>query len=223
MSAISREDQKEFWSRLAYFFGAWLGDGWYTWNPYSRNYSIGIKCMDHEIVSKCCSDVSGCITDLKVCRYTETTRRGTTLYRAIWNNQKFTGFVAMTAAAKTKMPDFVWEIDKQSKLNFLSGLMDTDGTIYKQKNSKCRNGYYYQARFSGTKGFVAQFPDLCRVLDIKLIGNRVEEHLNPKHAKRLIVTISIPSLIKSGFMFHCFRKQGRLEDAIERSRTRYNT
>jgi len=222
-SAISREDQELFWSKLAYFFGAWLGDGWYSWNPYNRVYSVGIKCMDHEIISKCFLDVSMCITDLKPHRYQETTEKGTVLDKLIWYNQKFTGFVVMATAAKTKIPDFIWEADKQTKLNFLAGLMDTDGTILKQANKDCRDGFFYRLSFSGTKGFVTQFPDLLRILRIKTIGKQVEEHINPNHARRLIVSISLPSAIQAGFKFYCRRKQDRLDDAIERSKTRYVT
>ena len=221
-SAISRKDNSEFpWSVLAYFFGAWLGDGWYSWNPYKRIYSIGIKCMDSEIVSRCRNDSLECITDLNPHMSTEMTPKGTKLYKTMWYNKTFTGFVIMTTAAKTMIPEFIWEADKQTKLTFLAGLMDTDGSILKQKNESCRDNFFYRTTFSGTKGFVWQIPDLLRMLNIKLIGNQLEEHLNPRHAKRLIISISLPSLIDSGFRFTCYRKQERLNDAIARRKTRY--
>lgn len=225
-SAISREDKDKDnfpWSGLAYFFGAWLGDGWYTYNTISRNYSIGIKCMDSEIVSKCRYDVSKCITDLNPRGYTELSPSGTKLYRMVWNSIKFTGFVIMATAAKTQLPEFIWTADKDTKLNLLSGLMDTDGSILKQKNDKCRDGFFYRVTFSGTKVFCEQIPDLLRVLKIKTTGVGVEEHRNPRHAKRLMISISLPSLVESGFAFHCKRKQLRLEDYKARANTRYNT
>lgn len=223
-SAISRKDTDEFpWSYLAYFYGAWLGDGWYSWNPYSRIYSIGIKCMDSEIVSRCRDDVMKTITDLNPRMHTEITDKGTKLYKAMWHNQKFTGFIIMTTAAKTQIPEFIWSADKATKLDFLAGLMDTDGSILKQRESKCRDGFFYRATFSGTKGFVSQIPDLLRVMNIKLIGNQIEEHLSPRHAKRTILSISLPSLIESGFNFTCRRKQERLEDAVARRKSRYSS
>lgn len=223
MSAISRKDLGDFpWEKLSYFFGAWLGDGWYSWNPFTRSYAIGIKCMDFEILSKCRTNVSSCITDLKPCCYEEITPKGTKLYRTVWYNKDFTSFVVLATAAKTQLPDYIWNSSKNAKLELLAGLLDTDGSIIKQKSSQCRDGFFYRVTLSGTKVFMTQIPDLLRMLKINLTGKYIEEHLNPRHAKRMIISISLPSLIKSGFMFYCFRKQHRLEDAISRNKSRYS-
>lgn len=220
--AISREDYEAFWCPLAYFFGAWLGDGWYSWNPYHRNYSIGIKCMDKSIVEKCFMDVTTHFDDLKDPGvYEEMTPSGTNLYKIVFYNKIFTDFIAKATAYKTEMPAFIWDAPKETKLDLLAGLMDTDGTILKQKSPKRKDGFFYRLTFSGTKGFVSQFPDLCRVIGIKLTGAFEEKHSNPKHALRTIFSISLPSALENGFRFYCERKQKRLEDAKARSATRY--
>lgn len=220
--AISREDYETFWYPLAYFFGAWLGDGWACWNPYNRSYSIGIKCMDKDITEKCFIDVTTHFKDLKDPGvYTEVTPNETVLYKVVFYNKIFTDFVQRATAFKNEMPAFIWDAPKGVQLSFLSGLMDTDGTILKQKNAKCKDGFFYRLVFSGTKGFVKQFPDLCRVIGIKLTGAQEETHSNPRHAPRMVYNISLPSALRNGFRFRAKRKQQRLDDAVSRNATRY--
>ena len=209
--AISREESEQFWFPLAYFFGAWLGDGWKTWNPYSRHYTVGIKCMDKEIVTKCFMDVTSHFNDLKDPGvYEEITPSGTKLFKIVFFSKVFTDFVSKATSYKTEMPSFLWDAPKEVRLDFLAGLMDTDGSILKQKNSKCKDGFFYRLTFSGTKGFVKQFPDLCRVIGIKLTGAQEEKHSNVNHATRMIYSISLPSALANGFKFYCERKQKRL-------------
>ena len=51
METISREDMKWF-EQLSYFFGVWLGDGHYMWQPWIHKYELGLVNMDQEILLK---------------------------------------------------------------------------------------------------------------------------------------------------------------------------
>lgn len=206
-SAISREDYDiSAIEPLSYFIGAWLGDGWITYNPMTHNYSVAIKCMDKEIITKCFIDVSNHFSDLKDGRlYTEITKNDTKLYKVVWWCKEFVELMHYAIPGKANFPEYIWRASHNARLEMLSGLMDTDGTIVQHAD-----GRNWHCTFTGTKLFVRQFPDLCRLLKIHINSRNVEKHQNPNHADRLQFTISIVDMIKAGFNFNCKRKQVRL-------------
>uniref|UniRef100_A0A6M3KRE9 Putative terminase n=1 Tax=viral metagenome TaxID=1070528 RepID=A0A6M3KRE9_9ZZZZ len=215
-SAISREDYEvSIVEPLSYFIGAWLGDGWVTYNPFTRNYSVCVKCMDREIITKCYIDVSNHFSDLREGRiYTELTKNETKLYKVVWWSKKFVELMHYTMPGKVSFPEYIWRASKDARLNMLSGLMDTDGTIVQHAD-----GRNWHCTFTGTKGFVRQFPDLCRMLGIRINSRNIEKHQNPNHIDRLQFNLSIPTMIDAGFKFHCDRKQDRLNKFIEQHST----
>ena len=207
---------------MSYFFGVWLGDGHYVWNPIKHKYEIGIVSMDQEILIKAQVELESSLEQkLKACLYEEVSPAGTKLYRLRYNSIVLTDFIIRTTAYKQTLPFYIWQADKKSKLDFLSGLMDTDGTIVVQKQEDCRAGFFYTLKFSGTKGFVKEFPDLCRTIGIKITSEKLETHENPNHADRWIFNLSLPSAVDNGFRFYCQRKQARLNDYLEKRKTRY--
>ena len=223
-SAISRKDCDKTLYPLAYFFGAWLGDGSFRYNVMTRCYQICFVSADQEIVERFIKDAMSTFYDLKVpYMATEITKSGTTIWRVAFCSKLFTEMICFLTGCKTHLPDFIWDAPKQVQLELLSGLMDTDGSIIRQSNAQCRKGYFYLLKFTGTKYFVHQFPDLCRVLGIKLTGYSVENHSNPKHAQRHLYSISLPSAVANGFKFWCKRKQERLEESIASAKTRYQS
>jgi hypothetical protein len=221
METISREDLN-WWSQLSYFFGVWLGDGHYIWNPITSSYEIGIVSMDLEILTKAEVELSSSLQQrLKPHHYEEVSPSGTKLYRLRYYSIVLTDFICRATAYKQSLPYYIWQASKESKLNLLSGLMDTDGTIVVQKEENCRAGFFYTLKFSGGKGFVREFPDLCRTIGIKITSEKLETHENPNHADRWIYNLSLPSAVDNGFKFHCRRKQARLDDYLEKRKTRY--
>jgi len=208
METISREDMKWF-EQLSYFFGVWLGDGHYMWQPWIHKYELGLVNMDQEILLKAQVELEASISKMnKTHMYQETTKNERPLYRLRWNDKQLTDFVCRTTAYKMQIPSYIWQASKKSKLDFFSGLMDTDGSI-----SMLRNGYWF-LRFSGGKGFVNQFPDLCRVIGIDITSKTLEKHSNPNHADRWLFNISIKSAVDNGFTFYCNRKRARLLEYI---------
>ena len=220
METISREDLN-WWNQLSYFFGVWLGDGHYIWNPIKPCYQIGFVTMDREILIKMQVEVESSVKGLKASMWEETSPNGTKLYRVVYCNKNFTDFVCRATAYKQSLPFYTWSTSKESRLNLLSGLMDTDGTIVVQKEPNCRAGFFYTLKFSGTKGFVREFPDLCRLVGIRVTSEKLETHENPNHADRWIFNLSLPSTVDNGFKFNCKRKQARLDDYLEKRKTRY--
>lgn len=178
--------------------------------------------MDQEILIKAQIELESSLEQkLKACLYEEVSPSGTRLYRLRYNSIVLTDFIIRTTAYKQTLPLYIWQASKKSKLDFLSGLMDTDGTIVVQKNEDCRAGFFYTLKFSGTKGFVKEFPDLCRTIGIKITSEKLETHDNPNHADRWIFNLSLPSAVDNGFRFYCKRKQARLNDYLEKRKTRY--
>ena len=210
--AISREDYDvSIVEPLSYFIGAWLGDGWVSYNPHRREYSVAIKCMDREIVDRCFIDVNSYFSDLRMSkRYTETTKNGTELYKVAWHNKEFAKLILCIMPGKTNFPEYIWRASNQARLDMLSGLMDTDGTIVQHSN-----GGYWHSTFTGTKMFVRQIPDLCRLLKIRINSSNIEKHQNPNHATRLQFNLNLVDMVKAGFRFNCIRKQRRLDRFIE--------
>ena len=211
MSAISREEEAAFWHPLAYTLGVWLGDGSHTYNTVRRDYSISFVSMDEEIIVEVNRVLSSHFNFVNPGLYDrERTKAGTPLYRMKAYSKILTELFCWNTDFKGKLPDFIWNAPKEVQLEMLAGLMDTDGTIAISGSGP----KYWVLRFSGTKGFAYQVPDLCRVIGINMVGKgHVEEHLNPAHAQRLIVSIPLRSALANGFYFKCARKAERLERA----------
>lgn len=211
METISREEHQAFWNPLAYFFGAWLGDGHYEWNPYAvhPNYRVGLCGMDEEILVKAVGSLNAQIKDVHWSWRTEELKSAKTFHRVAARNKDLVTFICMATAFKTALPEFVWDAPKIVKLEMLSGLMDTDGTIGISNRDNA-----YIMRFSGGKGFVSQVPDLFRVSGIKVISIRSDSRPGRRDCSE--ITVSVPSCIENGFRFYCKRKQYRLIDYIEK-------
>ena len=206
-SAISREDQEllDAFEPLSYWFGAFLGDG-YTWYyPFQRSnkWGVGIECMDREIIERCLDHVNTFLfstQDKKVRNYT--LKSGTEMYQVRWHSKEFAEFMIHATNSKEKMPDYIWKASTKARLEFLRGLMDTDGTI---TSSTRRDGAeLYRLIFSGKTGFVRQFPDLCRVLKINVSFQQDQRYLGYDFR------LSLPDALKAGFDFYCRRKSVKL-------------
>lgn len=220
-SAISREEPDELLEcqpileRLSYFFGAWLGDGYSWYNPLrdSNKWGVGIECMDANIVLRCKDDITTIlpmIIEGRIRHYN--TKSGTAMTQCRWNSEDMVTLVRYMTNDKEKIPDYIWRATNEARMSMLVGLMDTDGSISVQTRNRETAQLYYRLVFSGKKGFVRQFPDLCRVLGININHHQI----SPRDGTNNFF-LSLPSAIERGFMFHCARKLTRMQEYVRTS------
>jgi hypothetical protein len=213
-SEISREEPTL--EPLSYFFGAFLGDGCAYFYPFNENnrYGVMISCMDSEIVLRAYEDVHKAINDLRRGRiYNSLTKNGTLMFEVRWYSSEFTEFVINATNNKEKIPDYIWHASKKAQLDMLAGLMDADGTVVAYERGRESRRLFYRLIFTGKKGFVRQFADLCRVIGIKPVNIR-QDSRDPFCYN---FYLSIKSAVENGFKFHCVRKQEKLEAYISDS------
>lgn len=203
---------------LSYFFGAWLGDGWFHANPMTRQYNCGISTSDKEIVTRCYLRVSKFFTDLPKASFQEQNdpRANVTMYSCRWFGKDFADLLYILTNDKQKLPEYIWKVSQEYQLEMLAGLMDTDGSIMRQKNAGTRTGYAYYMNFGGTRGFVREVPALFNAVGIKVGKITVDAGRKVGYLPFTRFYIPLQSAVEHGFYFRCNRKMQRLQDYVHK-------
>ena len=102
--------------------------------------------------------------------------------------------------------------DKQDKLAFIAGLMDSEG--YVSRGVRKNGGIQYQTGFTTCDIWLNHFINLLKSLGVK-VGKAQNKLGNPKHPLKRPATehrFNSKSFIESGCYFTIERKQSRLND-----------
>ena len=184
---------------LSYFFGAMLGDGYLYRYGIGESRRTGIDCSDWDIVDRCYRDVTNYFTDLKPGRRrTYVTYTGTLMHQVKWSDRELYNLMLIAFGDyKLHIPYYIWNSSRKSKLQFLAGLMDTDGSISKRKDENS-----YCLRFGGKYPFVKEVPMLLNDLGIKIASM----YNHSQDSDILMLNLSVQSSIENGFQFYCDRK-----------------
>jgi hypothetical protein len=219
---------------LAYATGLLLGDGCLSVIPNNHamtlHKSTMMGSMDKDVMEefhRILKENFGCNSNIKENNnfYTYSTSKGIVF-----------DYFSFNTAFKTKFPDDIWNSEKSIQLDFLSGLLDSDGfaSFTHSPEGKDKKGRLVKARdqfrmgFTNTR-FIMEMTELLDRLHIKYgklwANNHQTEQIKfrkvGKQLTRYTIPINAMSFVEQGGYFKCQRKQSRLEKYLHLMKTCY--
>ena len=197
---------------VAYTIGALLGDGsvkhHMSINSEGRmveTYAVVIANMDKECVDRVCGEINRfCSTQYDVVEYKNPSN--TTMYRLALNSRDVYTFFHYFILDKMFLADEIFRSDKETKLNFLAGLFDTDGTITQY------SGYYRVGYAARLKTLVEDVTRLMQKLGVKV--GKIHEQVSGYGTTMYVIKPNIRSFVDAGCYFYIQRKADRLYEYL---------
>lgn len=189
----------------AYLLGIYLGDGCCH---KSKGYGFCIISGDKDVIEKA-KIISNGITK-KDCQLQEIMPNKTKLYRFRTYSKELFNFLTSETENKSKIPEAIINSNKEIILEFVAGLMDTDGYISSGINSfGCQR---YSLGFVNSAQWIDGFIMILRNFGIK-VGKKTlkRKYRSNKEKDCYQININLRSFIEHDFYFNCKRKQELLE------------
>lgn len=192
----------------AYLVGTYLGDGCVThqWTrDRKKRTCFRLNTIDKDF-AEAAIDALRDHTKMAVCYSVHSVSKSSKPNHSVWcGDVALCDRLVIETEAKEKLPDWIWNADHDKKLEFIAGLMDSEG--FASLNSK---GQLY----IGFKSCDVWFYDFVRLLNsvginVGRIG--IEKPLKPGYKTPQRFTVRRQSWFDSGAYFKIHRKQGRIE------------
>lgn len=188
----------------AYLLGVFLGDGCVTTNSGRPIFRLNTIDADFAEATK---DALSSFTNRKVtvCTHAVSKSSKPNVSLACLDPAICEALTTETAF-KAKLPEWIFTADKETRLAFIAGLMDSEGyVIVKQGRGQAHMG------FKSTDLWFADFLKLIQSVGIVHGKIGVEQPRKPGYRTPRRVTIKMRSWIDAGGYFRIARKQERVE------------
>ncbi len=205
--------------RLAYSVGALLGDGSVKSHIVKRDhgmqtqYRVVIANMDEECVERVCKEINLFFEkDYAVVPYTN--QNGTIMYRLSINNTLIHTTFRYFVEDKVVLPSEVFRATRQTQLDFLAGLFDTDGYIAQTKTPKAKYGYSWRVGFASRhRTFVEDLSRLLQRLSVEV--GTIYTQTSGHNTQMFVIKPNIRSFLKAGCYFYIPRKAERVLNYLQ--------
>ena len=207
---------EDLFQPLAYSVGAMIGDGCvraYIHRGNQMRYQTTILGMGKEPIDRVCREINSILPgNYNVVRYIN--RHGTTMYR-LWMGKKIIyDFFHVLIGNKITLPDEVFQSNRKSKLDFLAGLFDTDGTVAVSKQPGTKTGVRWKIMFAARhKSLVEDVARLLQQVNVKV--GKITEYTKSGYRSTYTISPNIRSFIDAGCYFGSTRKAERLHDYLK--------
>ena len=204
-----QEIMQDFFKHMAYSIGAMTGDGSINQYAYVDNrnhkeytgYNVQFRCSDKWCVDYVCHEINHVFyKDYKVTSYENP--NGTTMYQVVSGNRSLYMFYKYFIMEKLNIPDEAFRSSRDSQLNYIAGLFDTDGYVTES------NGYYRVGFGSRHRTFVEDLSRMMQKLGVKI--GKIHEQISQYNTRMFIIKPNIRSFIESGCHFTIPRKVDKL-------------
>jgi hypothetical protein len=186
---------------MAYTFGAWLGDGHRI--GYSTNPCITVS--DQYIPLRCVEDTRHITRP----QYDDhiTTPTGTRMYRVYWYDKRMIDllWILFGPGYKSSIDYITDNFSRPAKLEFLAGLMDTDGSAPKQHEK------YISIKLSSNVTRYTALEGFQRFCDSIGLDISLYDTINQGNPIR-IVHFHKQSFLDNQAYFRLYRKMSRIHD-----------
>ena len=204
--------------RLAYFLGSYLGDGCISPAQNSANgFEFKILSIDKDLIEH-----------VRFILYMEfdsevSLQNVQKRYWAVSSvKNSVIQYLMKHCGREKRWPGSIWNSDKQSKIDFLSGLLDTDGYSTYQRDKLIKGAYYDQCRigFCTTSSWIGKVKLLAKLLgvnsgEIYLAHNGQKQgHKGKKPVYGLV--FNVKTFIEAGCFFRVKRKQNRVVEYADK-------
>jgi hypothetical protein len=112
--------------------------------------------------------------------------------------------------SKRKMPDWIFAADKEIRLAFIAGLMDSEGFVAERRNYPTNRRYFMG--FKSCDLWVPEFVKLLEHTGIRTGDLRTEEPRKAHYKRPWVFKVKMQSWIDAGAYFKCSRKQKRVDE-----------
>lgn len=202
--SISSQATFPYTEDLAFIFGVLFGDA--DLSKKENTYQFRFKSIDIDFIESVKKKLF-VITGKKagVYSYEDRTRYGKKkLFNLILSHKNFVTWLNLVTLEKTLIPQFVFDADNRCKLEFLRGLMDSDGWISKSKKG------YFQIGFAKTKEDIVEAVILLAT-KLGIRTGKVSQKLYPSGKYLFSVLFKNQNFICP---FSIIRKQKRFRDYV---------
>lgn len=184
---------------LAYLLGVYLGDGWI--GPINGYYRFRLNTIDSDFAEATASSLEA-INEFKPSISVHPVSKSSKPNHSISANGRLLSWMVMATEKKSKIPPCVWKLNKEAKLAFVAGIMDSEGYVAKGTNERMTLG------LKACDGWLNDFYRLMNSIGVK-IGKIGRENLpSGKIASRF--HFNIWSWIDAGCYFNIKRKNNRI-------------
>lgn len=193
---------------LAYIIGVYFGDG-YTASSYWKGQPIHSKMFRLCVIDKDFRDYCAeCCKDAFVARKT-------TLFETIKNGKMFYGlqvagygnYIELVTGKRTLTPNFIYT-NNDTKKAFVEGLLDSEGWVQMQIGKK-GTSVNTHIGFAITSEIVHELKNILESIGVKT--GKVSTYTKDRKKALKQLNINVKSFIDSGLVFHCKRKQARID------------
>lgn len=194
---------------VPYSVGAFLGNGSVCYS--NHTYVTEISSPDPEVAERCLLEMEILFNrKYKLVEYQPKHCNKPMFYARAYCKEVYDFYMALTFG-KQEIPNNMHRAMHSSRLNFIAGMFDTDGTV---KNTYNANGIpRWQVGFSNTKlNLVAGLAAILQNLGVK-VGS-IGEYKRANYLTLHSIFPNIRSFIEAGCYFHSKRKQQRLQDYL---------
>lgn len=204
-----QSDGKSF----AYLLGVYLGDGCVTF--VQGYYRFRLNTIDQDFAEAtvdAIKDVTGEWCPIHGPYQDKRFSKSAPQFQICSLNQEMCKELMSQTESKRVIPDWIHAADKDVRLAFIAGLMDSEGFVAENKNPTNRRFYM---GFKSCDTWVPEFVRLLEKTGIRIGKLMSEEPRKPGYKTPWSFRVKMQSWIDSGAYFRCSRKQSRVEKWAE--------
>ncbi len=195
---------------VAYLLGVYLGDGCVTHAGRKRDTPIfKLNTIDQDFAEAVKQSLSN-LTDAVVSISKHDVKKSSKPNYCLQSQCKeLCRRLVVDTAGKDYIPEYVFTWNKEDKLQFIIGLMDSEGFVAANSNSTNRRYYMgYKSCDPWVGGFIA----ILQSVGIRVGKISEEKPRKPTYKVPTRFAIKMQSWIDSGARFNIARKQGRVDE-----------
>jgi len=204
---------------LGYVAGVYLGDGCVVFSPKFGNYYFALNATDKDFVCTTAKYLSKILEkdvpyfEDKWHRY----RGNYPLFKTVAYGKDFAGWLQRSCHGKKKIPKWIKEADRSVQLEFIAGVMDSEGSIWTSK-LKTLDGHPRQTciAFYNSEPWRKGFIKLLQQLGVKVLRVRKNPKWNGSKRHTRQYDFNVRSFVESSCYFRIERKQQKLSDWTSR-------
>jgi len=199
---------------LAYLIGVYLGDG--NVNIYIRkdgkgkNYIFRLNVIDKDFIE----ETKKCLNKIFPNRNVRIYKNDK--YLLHFTDKNLCEFLRAITFSKKIIPEFIKEADREIRLSFLAGLLDSEGWVQKSKRKDSRIGGQIQIGICNTELWIDEVAKMFQRLGVKVGKKQIEiprkNNIIQGKKPKIRYILQTNSFLKSGCYFTIKRKQSRLRD-----------
>lgn len=187
---------------LSYLIGVYLGDGCIMYYPKKKYYRFRLNTIDKDFAEATIEAIN-VLTGRQYKISCHPVKKSNNLNYAVSALCDFY-WIKYLCENKNKIPDFIWDSNKECKLELIAGIMDSEG--YCSNGTKGRKSLGLKA----TDKWIMDFYKL--MINIGVITGKQGLELLPSGKTSIRYHFNIKSFYDCGCYFKIYRKQKRINE-----------